>query len=468
MDEKTKIIELNRLIEDLCEKDFSKNKEKISIWIQKLNKIYANDYRHTYSEIFSTIQKMISEDNSEKLEALGENLNVLGDEIKKQYENNSDDANLKATAYSFKKFSDHINLEIGRYNFIKSYFSKNKSVDSLQVPSDENLGDEVESIKGMLDGLSKDIDNMRPTIVRAESAVDKVDSKIEKIDSKLESNKISSLTTLTIFSAVVLSFSGGITFEAGIFKGMSEASPYRLIFTIALTGFILFNTIFVLLYLVSKLADKNIGAKCKYWSNNGSNSNLNICGNGFCNKQCHSSNVFCRIIHKYSYVAFVNIVLIWTMYIDFFLWVFKEQQINRIHILCQLIPVFLFMIIVVTNMIYQKVKMERMKLKFKLEVLKNIVLPDENTSIFSNFKKALSSALLGEKDITKQYVESIRGDDVIKAIEKLDTLAKEVIVLNKKSFLFISSKEHKLNKKQLEKYEELFADYIDSKNKSTN
>ena len=89
---------------------------------------------------------------------------------------------------------------------------------------------------------------------------------MDKIDSKLDSNKISSITTLTIFSAVVLAFSGGITFEAGMLQGMAAASPYRLVFTIALTGFILFNTIFALLYMVGNPASENESYNESRWS----------------------------------------------------------------------------------------------------------------------------------------------------------------------------------------------------------
>ncbi len=109
---------------------------------------------------------------------------------------------------------------------------------------------------------------------------------MDKIDSKLDSNKISSITTLTIFSAVVLAFSGGITFEAGMLQGMAAASPYRLVFTIALTGFILFNTIFALLYMVGKMAEKSINGKCKYWKEKDFVKNGNAkCGGGCCSKK---------------------------------------------------------------------------------------------------------------------------------------------------------------------------------------
>lgn len=94
--------------------------------VNKLNKVYSNEYRHTYSDIFFKIQQIMSDtlsnndaSDTEVLEVLGENLNVLGNRIDELAAQNSDDANYKNTVSGYKKFSDHIRLEIGRYNFIK-------------------------------------------------------------------------------------------------------------------------------------------------------------------------------------------------------------------------------------------------------------------------------------------------------------------------------------------------------------
>ena len=55
---------------------------------------------------------------------------------------------------------------------------------------------------------------------------------------------------------MVLAFSGGITFEAGMLQGMAAASPYRL----------LFNTIFALLYMVGNPASENESYNESRWS----------------------------------------------------------------------------------------------------------------------------------------------------------------------------------------------------------
>ena len=70
---------------------------------------------------------------------------------------------------------------------------------------------------------------------------------------------------------------------------------------IALSGFILFNTIFALLYLVGKMAGKRISTKCKYMVNADDNYNqCQSCGDGYCTKECAEVSIACRIFHKYS------------------------------------------------------------------------------------------------------------------------------------------------------------------------
>lgn len=223
---------------------------------------------------------------------------------------NNTDTDYRNVEFGYRKFADHIRLEIGRYNFIKSNFLC-KQVDEEIDPVSEKTSAETTS---KLLELETAINNMRPTVTKTQKAVERADYLLSGLDEKLENNKISSITTLTIFSAVILAFSGGITFEAGIFNGMANSTPYRLVFTIGLTGFILFNTIFALLYLVGKMAGKKISSKCKYLSFENSRHINRVCGDGYCTKGCSEVTFSCKMLHKYSYVFAINIFIIYILY----------------------------------------------------------------------------------------------------------------------------------------------------------
>ncbi len=61
MTDKEKTDELLNLIDVLCNVDFAKNQDTVDGWVVKLNRVYSNEYRHTYSDIFFKIQKIMSD-----------------------------------------------------------------------------------------------------------------------------------------------------------------------------------------------------------------------------------------------------------------------------------------------------------------------------------------------------------------------------------------------------------------------
>ena len=48
MTEKEKTDELLDLIDALCDVNFSKSQAVVDAWVSRLNKVYSNEYRHTY------------------------------------------------------------------------------------------------------------------------------------------------------------------------------------------------------------------------------------------------------------------------------------------------------------------------------------------------------------------------------------------------------------------------------------
>ncbi|EJA6849119.1 hypothetical protein QQO53_16425 [Clostridioides difficile] len=71
------------------------------------------------------------------------------------------------------------------------------------------------------------------------------------------------ITILGLFSAIVITFFGGLSTINGILSNMDSISKYRLIFIILLMMFAMFNIIFLLLYYVSALTGKRISKNCE-------------------------------------------------------------------------------------------------------------------------------------------------------------------------------------------------------------
>ncbi len=450
MTDKEKTGELLSLIDALCDVNFAKEQNYIDGWVSKLNKVYSNEYRHTYSDIFFKIQQIMSDtlsnndaSDTEVLEVLGENLNVLGNRIDELAAQNSDDANYKNTVSGYKKFSDHIRLEIGRYNFIKSRFTGTAADGNSGKATDKHSTIDTERILK----LERAVDATRPIVAQAQKQLD-------SLDEKLESNKISSITTLTIFSAVILAFSGGITFESGIFQGMVASTSYRLVFTIALSGFILFNTIFALLYLVGKMAGKRISAKCKYMVNADDNYNqCQSCGDGYCTKECAEVSIACRIFHKYSYVLAIDAILLYVLYTDFFLWYSKGVLLSPAFYLPQ---IFLILIIIASYCVHRVRKnrrLKRIKMHYKVAILTDILEPKAPmASALIRLGEIISKSFYGSpsRSAKDSFLDTVKARQLNKddALNYLDEFIDEYLIADCRTSISVSKREHRINCKK--------------------
>lgn len=450
MTDKEKTGELLSLIDALCDVNFAKEQNNIDGWVSKLNKVYSNEYRHTYSDIFFKIQQIMSDtlsnndaSDTEVLEVLGENLNVLGNRIDELAAQNSDDANYKNTVSGYKKFSDHIRLEIGRYNFIKSRFTGTAADGNSGKATDKHSTIDTERILK----LERAVDATRPIVAQAQKQLD-------SLDEKLESNKISSITTLTIFSAVILAFSGGITFESGIFQGMVASTSYRLVFTIALSGFILFNTIFALLYLVGKMAGKRISTKCKYMVNTDDNYNqCQSCGDGYCTKECAEVSIACRIFHKYSYVLAIDAILLYVLYTDFFLWYSKGVLLSPAFYLPQ---IFLILIIIASYCVHRVRKnrrLKRIKMHYKVAILTDILEPKAPmASALIRLGEIISKSFYGSpsRSAKDSFLDTVKARQLNKddALNYLDEFIDEYLIADCRTSISVSKREHRINCKK--------------------
>lgn len=101
--------------------------------------------------------------------------------------------------------------------------------------------------------ISEDI---RTTATNAANLVDAAQKQTEKIHEQ-------SVAILSIFSAVVLAFMGGISFSSSTLESISAASMFRLLITILLLGFVLFNSIFILMRFVDYIVNQNDSERFK-------------------------------------------------------------------------------------------------------------------------------------------------------------------------------------------------------------
>lgn len=449
---------LVKLINSLSEESDYSKKTKVEEDINLIIDIYQNGFRHSYSDISLCIQEIIT--NREKNENLTSNLVFLKEKIDARKD-------LDSTFYkAFTKLYDHINLEIGRYNFYT------RIVKNLESPVDVKDKDLIKNkdVKEKIKQNKKDINKIRPVIQRFQQTLEKVDLANENIDQKLARNSVSSITSLTIFSAIIIAFTGGFNYVSSIFSSTISFSKYRLIFMIASVGFILFNVIFLLLYIVCKMNDKNIETKCKYSTSDKQFCN-NKCGNYYCTKRMHFATFSCRLVHKYPYILFVNVVILLLMYYDV---VLATKDIHNVFMfgsnltyfhLLVLLPLLFFIVILIVKVIKKWFQLRKNYLAEALEWVENYI--KYKKKLFNSIQQALEtvqerlSQIMGNsvdsQDVDFREIEQLintfnnKKNMELKVIRQLKKEFKLEFARGIKNLKYVTYYEHRQNKRKIKR-----------------
>lgn len=232
--------------------------------------IYGGDFRHRYSVFHPLLQEiMISSDAEQGVsEFLTNNLNAVSVYIENKHihDSTSDESKIYWQIY---KLCDHINLEMIRIN--------------------EQRRQELR-----LQDLYSKIGEAQAKLERAKTDAEKASKRAEKAQKKVNKAQTDVLAILSVFAAVILAFMGGMTFLSGAMSSISETRVYKFVIACCVCGFIIFNTIFLLLYIVSKIIEKPIYARCE--------SPDCTCNNG--RPQCCALN---RVRKRLPYVFYFNV-----------------------------------------------------------------------------------------------------------------------------------------------------------------
>lgn len=251
---------LNNLLKELAK---CKDDTTFADLAKKICNIYDVNFRHSYSSFFpNVINEIGKEDNGkEALELLANNLQSLY--------NYSITLGSKNLSDSIFKLNDHINLEIARYN---TFTSNQEQIKDLEKQNKSTI-----------------------------EALNNASSKLDDSTKKLQSVQTELIAVLSIFSAIVMSFFGGMNFIGGALQGMEKAPFAKSIFFISLCGFVLFNLVYLMMYLVAKITERNIYARCK----------TPDCS---CESTCWGIN---KIRKRLPYVFWTNVALLILLIISF-------------------------------------------------------------------------------------------------------------------------------------------------------
>lgn len=195
----------------------------------KLLEVYRSDFRHNYAGFFPVILNISKDQNKYSLDFLSENIETLRNFLEDDYV--SGEKEFSDLYTHIDKLCDHLNLEIGRLN----YYSINDN--------------KIKDIESKTNELNYDLR-------KATNDLNKASKKAETIQTEL-------IAVLSIFAAIVITFSGGVSFLGSAMTSINNAKYYEAVVLVAIIcGLVIFNTIFLMMYLVSKIIDRNIYARC--------------------------------------------------------------------------------------------------------------------------------------------------------------------------------------------------------------
>jgi len=214
-------------------------KTQLELIANDLAQFYTNEKRHSYSQISSTIYQNIDNILSQNEDALDDLKNNCAEVCKIGISGEASDDVKKG----FAKFNDHVQLEITR---ISDQLRRNKQFNDMLEKS------KTETEKRNKDALDNSLKEIRSTS----------DDVINKMN-KINDNVFAQITSiLGIFSAIIFVFFGGTQLFSNALNSIHEVKLTEvgvLGFVVALIGMIMFDIIFMLLYVVSVISGKPLG-----------------------------------------------------------------------------------------------------------------------------------------------------------------------------------------------------------------
>lgn len=264
---------LNKVINELAEsQEIFSNKKKYNDFYTKLRGIYlvgnSANFMHSHNELFSVLAEL---DSKGKLEILGQNMEAIY-----KYCLTKKDADMTEAIY---QLYDHINWDIARINYIKV-------VDRRLETTGEDL--------------KKKIEDAKVAAEKVEEITDGLTEIVETMSNKVNNAYSEFVSILGIFSAIVLVFFGGTSIFGNIISNMQGTYIYKCIIMCLLTGIVIFDIIFMFIYFMAKIINRNIAATREgvWWK-----------------------PIMARFRERYPVVFYTNYLVFWAMYVCAAIWI---------------------------------------------------------------------------------------------------------------------------------------------------
>ena len=246
-EEKRRALLKETLLELSHDQETLKDRSRRSEYYRRFEEIYYNpdgdNFRHYYTDIFAVLTLINGDKSLGNLDILAQNIQTIKDGyIQKSLDLNGNTINVKKEII---KLYDHTNLDIARINY-----TQRMNEESLSELSKTKL------LVALLDDKLKEPEESRQKAIEALDANEHQLS--EDIRTSQEKMQNEYITILGIFAAIVLSFTGGITFSSSVLENLHRASIYRILGVISLLGFVVINLFWLLIDFIRDINGKSI------------------------------------------------------------------------------------------------------------------------------------------------------------------------------------------------------------------
>lgn len=190
----------------------------------------AKQFRHFYTDIFSVLTQVQQNPELGDINILGQNLDIIRNGYNPQNKSTDGQRTINVSD-AINKLYDHVNLDIARIAYSDAAdrrISGESSLETLQTQIN-SLYTEIQEIQA----INKDVED------------------------KLNTSQKEYISILGIFAAVVLAFTGGITFSTSVLNNIAQASIYRTVGISLIIGLVLVNVLFGLFYYINSLVNKH-------------------------------------------------------------------------------------------------------------------------------------------------------------------------------------------------------------------
>ncbi|NMA30282.1 MAG: hypothetical protein GX941_00475, partial [Candidatus Methanofastidiosa archaeon] len=214
---------LNKLLFELAKSQIAlkmpRDKSKIYVCLEDIYcaKEKGNDFRHYYSEIFSTLSQIDSDPELGDLETLAQNMYEIKNGYRPMNKRSKSHKDCIDVSPQINKLFDHVNLDIARIQYMKK-------IEMQTLESKEELSHVLNSANE----LKQSVSSMQKEYI----------------------------TILGIFSSIVLAFVGGITFSSSVLENIANTSVYRTLTVVVFIGFVFLNMINILVQFIIRINHK--------------------------------------------------------------------------------------------------------------------------------------------------------------------------------------------------------------------